>query len=173
MPYPGGKGGMGVAQRIINLMPPHEVYIEPFLGDATVMRLKRPASMNIGFDLDPAAPGLTWLARRAEESIPSCYWGGNVDGIQYLETRQLRDRTLGLLRSAVLDGDAADWAALPVRDERERIARKKRRWVERLRKMPVLERETLLAAIAEYRDERANPGEDAEAEGKATRLKGY
>jgi DNA adenine methylase len=52
MPYPGGKNGAGVYQRIINLMPPHAVYVEPFLGSGAVMRLKRPASLNIGLDLD-------------------------------------------------------------------------------------------------------------------------
>jgi hypothetical protein len=30
--YPGGKNGLGVYQAIINRMPPHQVYIEPFLG---------------------------------------------------------------------------------------------------------------------------------------------
>ena len=30
MTYPGGKGGAGVLQTIINQQPPHEVYIEPF-----------------------------------------------------------------------------------------------------------------------------------------------
>ena len=55
MAYPGGKNGSGVYQTIINLMPPHEVYIEPFLGAGAVMRLKRPAARNIGIDLDPEA----------------------------------------------------------------------------------------------------------------------
>jgi hypothetical protein len=32
MPYPGGKGGDGVFQTIINRMPPHRVYAEPFLA---------------------------------------------------------------------------------------------------------------------------------------------
>jgi hypothetical protein len=32
MSYPGGKGGSGVYQTIINQQPPHEVYIEPFLA---------------------------------------------------------------------------------------------------------------------------------------------
>jgi len=53
-PYPGGKNGSGVYQRIINLMPPHRVYIEPFLGGGAVLRLKRPAAVNIGLDLDSA-----------------------------------------------------------------------------------------------------------------------
>lgn len=52
MQYPGGKNAAGVYQRIINLMPPHRVYIEPFLGGGTIMRLKRPAVMNIGVELD-------------------------------------------------------------------------------------------------------------------------
>lgn len=52
MTYPGGKNGAGVYQTIINLMPPHEIYIEPFLGGGAIMRLKRPAKLNIGLDLD-------------------------------------------------------------------------------------------------------------------------
>jgi DNA adenine methylase len=55
MSYPGGKSGAGVYQTIINHMPPHRVYIEPFLGGAAIMRNKRPASLNIGIDRDPAA----------------------------------------------------------------------------------------------------------------------
>jgi len=49
--YPGGKGG--VFQRLINLMPPHEVYIESYLGGGAVMRNKRPAERNIGIEIDP------------------------------------------------------------------------------------------------------------------------
>ena len=52
MPYPGGKGGAGVYQTIINGMPRHEVYVEPFLGGGAVMAAKRPACLNIGVDLD-------------------------------------------------------------------------------------------------------------------------
>jgi DNA adenine methylase len=53
MGYPGGKNGAGVYQAIINQMPPHETYIEPFLGAGAIFRLKRPARLNIGIDLDP------------------------------------------------------------------------------------------------------------------------
>ena len=52
MGYPGGKSGPGVYHRLINLMPPHQVYCEPFLGVGAVMRLKLPAEYNIGVDLD-------------------------------------------------------------------------------------------------------------------------
>jgi len=51
--FPGGKGGDGVYQRIINLMPPHEVYIETHLGGGGIMRKKRPAQRNIGIEIDP------------------------------------------------------------------------------------------------------------------------
>jgi DNA adenine methylase len=53
MAYPGGKAGDGVYQRLISLMPPHTVYIEPFLGGGAIMRYKRPARLNIGIGLDP------------------------------------------------------------------------------------------------------------------------
>jgi hypothetical protein len=50
--YPGGKNSDGVYQRIINEIPPHETYIEPFLGSGAIMRKKRPARLTIGVDLD-------------------------------------------------------------------------------------------------------------------------
>ena len=55
MNYPGGKNGAGTYQRIINQIPPHEVYIEPFLGSGAVLRMKRPAARSIALDLDPGA----------------------------------------------------------------------------------------------------------------------
>lgn len=51
----GGKNGAGVYQLIINLMPPHDTYIEPFLGSGAVMRRKAPAVRSIGIDLDRLA----------------------------------------------------------------------------------------------------------------------
>lgn len=55
MGYPGGKSGPGVFHALINLMPPHDIYIEPFVGGAGVMRQKRPARVNVGIDLDGSA----------------------------------------------------------------------------------------------------------------------
>lgn len=50
MRYPGGKGKC--YQRLINLMPPHQTYIESHLGGGAVMRNKKAAQRNIGLDLD-------------------------------------------------------------------------------------------------------------------------
>lgn len=50
MSYPGGKGKS--YQRLINLMPPHETYIETHLGSGAVLRNKRPAKTTIGIDAD-------------------------------------------------------------------------------------------------------------------------
>jgi DNA adenine methylase len=55
MRYDGGKGAMGVAQWIINQIPPHRVYIEPFLGGGAVLRLKAPAGSSIGIERDTRA----------------------------------------------------------------------------------------------------------------------
>ncbi|MBD8204783.1 DNA adenine methylase [Pseudomonas viridiflava] len=50
MKYPGGKGKC--YQRLINLMPPHQTYIESHLGGGAVMRNKKAAQRSIGLDLD-------------------------------------------------------------------------------------------------------------------------
>jgi hypothetical protein len=53
MRYPGGKGGAGVYQTIINLIPPHRVYIEAFAGGANIYERKAPAASSILLELDP------------------------------------------------------------------------------------------------------------------------
>lgn len=52
MTYPGGKAAAGIYQTIINQIPPHRVYIEPFLGGGAIMLKKRPALCSIGVDSD-------------------------------------------------------------------------------------------------------------------------
>ncbi|WP_241908461.1 DNA adenine methylase [Vibrio lentus] len=52
MSYLGAKSGSGVYQTIINLMPPHDTYIEAFLGTGAIMRKKAPAAKNIGIDIN-------------------------------------------------------------------------------------------------------------------------
>lgn len=51
--YPGGKGGAGVFQTIINMIPPHDIFISSHLGNCAIMRNKLPAARNIGIDLSP------------------------------------------------------------------------------------------------------------------------
>lgn len=48
--YYGGK--IGMAETIVRLLPPHRVYIEPFLGSAAVFFAKRPAPHEILNDVD-------------------------------------------------------------------------------------------------------------------------
>src|SRR4051794_35841265 len=51
MRYPGGKGKC--FQHIINVLPPHDTYIETHLGGGAVLRHKLPAQHSIGIDIDP------------------------------------------------------------------------------------------------------------------------
>lgn len=48
--YYGGKAGM--ARRIVSLLPPHRVYLEPFLGSGAVLFAKRPSVHEIANDVD-------------------------------------------------------------------------------------------------------------------------
>jgi DNA adenine methylase len=48
--YPGGKGKC--SQHIINVFPPHTIYIETHLGGGAVLRNKRAARQSIGIDKD-------------------------------------------------------------------------------------------------------------------------
>lgn len=50
--YPGGKGGAGVWQAIVNQMPPHDCYVEGCLGRGAVLRNKRPAEASVGIEAD-------------------------------------------------------------------------------------------------------------------------
>jgi len=84
MTYPGGKSGAGVYQTIINQIPPHEVYIEPFVGGGGVFRNIRPARSSIVIDSEPSAispyqkmPGITAI---------------HGDGCSYLERRKWTGR---------------------------------------------------------------------------------
>lgn len=54
MAWPGGKDGAGVHQRLINQIPPHDVFVSAFLGDCAILRRKLPAATSYGIDLDEA-----------------------------------------------------------------------------------------------------------------------
>lgn len=51
MGYLGSKAASGAYQAIIGLMPPHDVYIEAFLGSGAVINNKPPALRNIGIEI--------------------------------------------------------------------------------------------------------------------------
>lgn len=51
--YNGSKGVSGTYQTIINLIPPHKVYIEGFLGAGFIMRHKLQAETNVGIEINP------------------------------------------------------------------------------------------------------------------------
>ena len=89
MTYPGGKNGSGSYQRIINQMPPHKVYVEPFCGSGAVLRAKKPATRNFAMDIDLSALNLardlagdrsdiTWLRKSALELLPEWQRAGEI-----------------------------------------------------------------------------------------------
>lgn len=78
MSYFGGKAGAGVYQRLINQIPPHDCYCEPFLGDGAVLRHLRPARRMVGIDRDPAT-----LERWAGAALPGLELY-RCDGIEWL-----------------------------------------------------------------------------------------
>ena len=217
MRYPGGKEAAGVYQKIINLMPPHSLYVEPFLGDGAILRRKRPAPRSIGLDLDPQViavwkplPQAAVQLGDALSFLSSFHFSHAAliycDPPYLLETRRSgplyrcemttaqHEQLLGLLTrlpcqvmvsgywsplyAEALQGwhamhfdvmtrggsRATEWLwcnFLPPhslhdyqylgRDfrERERIKRKTQRWKARLLRMPALERQALLTALAE------------------------
>jgi DNA adenine methylase len=85
MKYPGGKGS--VYKRLINLMPPHEVYIETHLGGGAIMRNKRPAQRNIGIEIDPKVLAL-WRNEPIEFELIQ------ADAIEYLKRYQFTGNEL-------------------------------------------------------------------------------
>lgn len=81
MRYPGGKGK--TYQHVINLMPPHDVYIETHLGGGAVMRHKKAACVNIGVDIDgrvhemwASADGVRLVQARAEDFLATYEFTG-------------------------------------------------------------------------------------------------
>jgi len=80
MTYRGGKGSL--FRQLINLIPHHETYIEPYLGMGAVMRKKRPALRSIGVEIDPKVAS-QWLGNEVENlSIV------NGDALRFLSTFQ-------------------------------------------------------------------------------------
>lgn len=91
--YPGGKDGAGVFQRLVNEVPPHDVWVSAFLGDCALLRRKRPAAVNVGIDLDSTA-----VARFAGSEVANGRPGVQLyrcDGIEWLRFAFDLDRVGG------------------------------------------------------------------------------
>jgi site-specific DNA-adenine methylase len=95
--YNGGKESDGTFQKIINIMPPHDIYIEAFLGNGAIYRHKKPAVLaSIGIDLDPLVID-TWN----NAAIPgiNCI---NTDAISFLENFLVLDPIFKKMGTEVL-----------------------------------------------------------------------
>lgn len=86
MRYPGGKGGAGVVQKIINLIPPHDVYIEAFAGGAAVYRAKKPAPSSIIIDADAGQ------LEKLKPHLCACSTAISGDAISLLKNYQFTGR---------------------------------------------------------------------------------
>ena len=84
--YPGGKNA--VYQKIINLIPPHRVYIEPFLGSGAIARCKRAASINILIDIDPQAGQAVHIAQNGDTDHKWRFV--NTDALAWLKNYQFQ-----------------------------------------------------------------------------------
>jgi site-specific DNA-adenine methylase len=87
--YLGAKNGSGVYQTIINLMPPHETYIEGFLGTGAIMRRKAPALENIAIESNRKVLD-KFTAGQSDLSID--YYCCNA--IEFLQSYQAKNKTL-------------------------------------------------------------------------------
>lgn len=109
MSYPGGKSGAGVYQITINQIPPHEVYIEPFLGSGAILRKKAAAICNIGVDSDrtvldrfpkDSIPGLTLICDDALHFLITYRWTGRefvyCDPPYLMETRSSKKESIAM-----------------------------------------------------------------------------
>ena len=86
MRYDGGKGTCFA--QLINLMPPHEVYVETHLGGGAVMRNKKPAARQIGIERDAKVIAAT---KEAFNGLCEVVHG---DAVEWLQAESLSPDTL-------------------------------------------------------------------------------
>lgn len=236
MSYDGGKGGAGVAQWIINQIPPHRRWVSLFLGNCAITRALSPAEVRIGVEIDKAVirdhwadtRDLTIISGDALEALTILKKQRQIDASTFVyvdppylfstratqrpiyrhefgeidDHRQLLTALRKLPCMVAISGywsplyemELAGWRAstfwtvdrggnrreewlwmnypepLELHDyrylgsnfrERERIKRKKQRWVARLARMDRLERLCLMEAVAELRSTIGTTGECA------------
>lgn len=103
--YPGGKGGLGIYHRIINEIPPHDFFVEPFVGGGAIMYNKRPALLDVGVDINSGTIAdttiyLTWA---------KLYVG---DGLDYIRQLAADFKAIKFRRSHDVDG-RQKWRGFP------------------------------------------------------------
>lgn len=91
MNYPGSKGGPGVFQKIISLMPSHDVYIETHLGGGNILLKKRPAASSIAIEIDSEVLK-AFIASNGDEDLRVQYV--NSDAGEYLQAYRWTGREL-------------------------------------------------------------------------------
>jgi DNA adenine methylase len=90
MSYDGGKGGAGVAQWIINQVPPHRRWVSLFLGNCAITRTIRPAETRIGVEIDREVVQTFW--RDTRDLTVIC--GDALEALKTLKsTRQIDAQT--------------------------------------------------------------------------------
>jgi DNA adenine methylase len=90
MAWPGGKDGAGVYQRLINQIPPHDVFVSAFLGDCAILRRKRPAKLSIGIDLD--RENIDWWTLRKTSGECRFYCCCGIEWLRHRFDLYRRDR---------------------------------------------------------------------------------
>src|SRR6266568_2754391 len=152
-------------------MPPHEVYIEAFVGSGAIFRNKKPAKASIVIDID-ADVACYWRAHRPTSTTVICgdarsllrdrtYTGRELVYCDPPYPRSTRRWQFPLYRHEMTDRQHRELQAL--HDwrylgngfrERERIKRKQSRWRRQLSSMPAMERLAMLDLLLEL----ATPG---------------
>ena len=86
--YFGGKNGPGIAERLINAIPPHETLVVPFSGHCAVTRKIRRARRTILCDLDPEV--IHWWNNTLKPEITAASDDVFGDGITVLQSDGLK-----------------------------------------------------------------------------------
>lgn len=92
MRYPGGKNAPGTYHKLINQVPPHHTRIDACMGSGALLRLMRPAALNIGIDPDRRA---IQMVRAATAMMPVEYPGSRfrfvcADALAWLRSYKWR-----------------------------------------------------------------------------------
>ncbi len=88
--YPGGKSGAGIYQRLINLIPPHDLFMSPFAGHCGVARNIKPSRTMTVIDRDPNV--IAWWGKwtqKHDRSPIQVIHGNGLDVLGLASTRYL------------------------------------------------------------------------------------